>query len=155
MRKRGLTWTCEGHVSCLYQDPELIPMMIESGLIAIQLGIESGSQRVLDAYHKTITAEMSLEVVRQCKEAGIMSVEGNYIIGGARESWETLQESLSHAKKLLKVGRGTEHDLLGTLSRNADCKGTGTIRLKTVPGTHGTCTGFHAGRCPGDGSVVY
>ena len=25
-------------------------MMIESGLIAIQLGIESGSQRVLDAY---------------------------------------------------------------------------------------------------------
>lgn len=106
MRKRGLTWTCEGHVSCLYQDPELIPMMIESGLIAIQLGIESGSQRVLDAYHKTITPEMSLEVVRQCKEAGIMSVEGNYIIGGARESWETLQESLSHAKKLLEVGRG-------------------------------------------------
>ncbi|MCI9101132.1 MAG: radical SAM protein [Lachnospiraceae bacterium] len=106
MKQRGLAWTCEGHVSCLYQHPEMIEVMVDSGLTAMQIGIESGSRRVLDAYQKRITPEMIIETVRRCYHAGLASLAGNYIIGGAFESDETLEESLKHAKSLISEGRG-------------------------------------------------
>ena len=106
MKRRGLKWTCEAHVSRVFRHPEMIEEMLDSGLIAMQIGIESGSQRVLDAYQKQITPEMIYQVVRHCHKAGLPLLEGNYIIGGALESDDTLQESLSHAKRLLHAGRG-------------------------------------------------
>ena len=106
MKNTDLFWTCEAHVLTLCRNPEMIHVMAESGLIAVQLGIESGSQRVLNAYNKHITPEMIIDVVRESKAAGLHRVEGNYIIGGAFESEETLAESISHAKKLITAGRG-------------------------------------------------
>lgn len=106
MKESGLSWTCEAHVLMLWRDPEMIHLMEDSGLVAVQLGIESGSQRVLNAYNKHITPEMIIDVVRECKAAGLHRVEGNYIIGGAFESEETLAESIAHAKKLITAGRG-------------------------------------------------
>ena len=106
MKSRGLNWTCEGHVACLYHRPELLEEMASSGLTAMQIGIESGSRRILKAYQKNTTPEMIEAVVRQCHQAGLQTVEGNYIIGGAYETDETLEESLSHAKRLIAAGRG-------------------------------------------------
>lgn len=106
IKSTDLFWTCEAHVLMLSQNPEMIHMMADSGLLAVQLGIESGSRRVLDAYNKHITPEMIIDVVSECKSAGLHRVEGNYIIGGALESFETLRESIDHAKKLIKAGRG-------------------------------------------------
>ncbi len=106
LKRRDLRWVCEGHVACLYRYPEMIGRMVDAGLIAMQIGIESGSARVLSAYQKNTTPEMIEEVVRQCHRARLPSLEGNYIIGGALESEETLAESLAHAKRLLEAGRG-------------------------------------------------
>lgn len=106
MKSSGLKWTCEGHVSRICDDPGLVQAMVDSGLYAMQIGIESGSQKVLDAYQKHVTPEEIIEVVRICKEAGLTTLEGNYIVGGALESEETIQESIAHAKKLIEVGRG-------------------------------------------------
>lgn len=106
MKFSGLKWTCEGHVSRIYADPGLVRIMVDSGLHAMQIGIESGSQKVLDAYQKNITPEEIIEVVRICKEMGLATLEGNYIVGGAMESEETVKESIAHAKKLIEVGRG-------------------------------------------------
>lgn len=106
IKRRGLRWTCEAHVSCLARHPEMLERMIDAGLTAMQIGIESGSRRVLEAYQKQTTPEMIEEVVLLCHRAGLQTLEGNYIIGGAFESDETLTESLQHAKRLLKLGRG-------------------------------------------------
>lgn len=106
MKASGLKWTCEGHVSRIYADSDLVQIMVDSGLYAMQIGIESGSQKVLDAYQKNITPEEIIEVVRICKEAGLTTLEGNYIVGGALECADTIQESMEHAKKLIEVGRG-------------------------------------------------
>ena len=106
MKSAGLLWTCEAHVLMLKTHPEMIHVMAESGLVAVQLGIESGSRRVLEAYSKHITPEMIIDVVSECKRAGLQRVEGNYIIGGAFESEETLKESISHAGELIHAGRG-------------------------------------------------
>lgn len=105
MKSSGLKWTCEGHVSRIYNDPTLVQMMVDAGLYAMQIGIESGSQKVLDAYQKNITPEEIIDVVRICKKAGLITLEGNYIVGGALESEETIQESIAHAKKLIEAGR--------------------------------------------------
>ncbi len=106
MKENKLLWTCEGHVAKLYQNPDMIFEMVDSGLVAMQIGIESGSADVLKAYQKNTTPEMILEVVRQCKKAKLLTLEGNYIIGGAFESQKTLLESMEHAKKLIAAGRG-------------------------------------------------
>ena len=106
MKNSGLKWTCEAHVLMLQRNPEMIHLMADSGLAAVQLGIESGSQRVLEAYNKQITPEMIIDAVSECKSAGLHRVEGNYIIGGAFESEDTIRESISHAKKLITAGRG-------------------------------------------------
>lgn len=106
MKRRGLRWTCEGHVSCVRKHPEMLERMIDSGLVAMQIGIESGSCRVLEAYEKHTTPEMIEEVVHLCHDMGLQTLEGNYIIGGAFESNNTLSESLEHAKRLIEMGRG-------------------------------------------------
>ncbi len=106
MKEKGLLWTCEGHVARICQEPGLLEKMVESGLIAMQIGIESGSRMVLQAYQKNTTPEMIVEAVRICKKAGLCTLEGNYIIGGAFETEKTVQESIDHAKELLEVGRG-------------------------------------------------
>lgn len=106
LKRRGLRWTCEGHAACLHRHPEMIRMMVDAGLIALQIGIESGSSLVLQKYQKEATPEMIEDVVQICHRAGLRALEGNYIIGGAMESRETLAESLAHAKRLLALGRG-------------------------------------------------
>ena len=45
-------WFCEGRIEVLYRDPEIIDILADAGLTRIQLGLESGSQKVLDAYRK-------------------------------------------------------------------------------------------------------
>lgn len=106
MKGKGLVWTCEGHVARLCQEPDLLEKMVRSGLAAMQIGIESGSRAVLEAYHKNTTPEMIEEAVRICKQAGLPTLEGNYIIGGAFETEKTVRESMEHAKRLLEIGRG-------------------------------------------------
>ncbi len=106
IKKRGIKWFCEGHITNIVNNKEMINYMVESGLVSMQLGIESGSQKVLDAYNKKTTPEMILEAVKICKEAGILCVSGNFIIGGACETEESVEDSLILAKKLLEVGRG-------------------------------------------------
>lgn len=106
MRRRGLKWFCEGHVSFVVKHPEILRTMVDSGLTCIQLGIESGSRRVLDAYRKHTDREMILECVRLCKEAGLHGVTGNFIIGGAFETEETIRESRELAAELIRSARG-------------------------------------------------
>ena len=106
MKERGLKWFCEGHVSFVVQHPELFQVMVDSGLTCIQFGIESGSQTVLDAYHKKTSADMILRCIEICKESGVNGITGNFIIGGAMESEETLCESRELAEKMIDIGRG-------------------------------------------------
>ncbi len=48
-------WFCEARVDTLAKNPDLIPLMVEAGLARIQLGGESGSQKILDCYKKGAT----------------------------------------------------------------------------------------------------
>lgn len=106
IKKRRLFWYCEGHVQNLIQHPELISIMVDAGMIGLQVGIESGSLKVLTAYRKQTTPKMLLEIVRLCKEAGLTRLVGNFILGGAFETESTIIESMQLAKKMLEIGKG-------------------------------------------------
>ena len=106
IKRRNLKWYCEGHVRFFKQHPEMLEVMKDAGLVGIQLGIESGSKEVLNAYNKQISPEDILDVVSMIKNAGINHVCGNLIIGGAKETERTLSETELFGKQLITVGRG-------------------------------------------------
>ena len=81
--------------------------MAEAGLQRIQLGIEAGTQQVLDAYHKNTTLEEIKEVVQCCRDAGIQQIYGNIILGSAFFSKETYAKDLAFGKELLTLGQGS------------------------------------------------
>lgn len=106
MKQRNLKWFCEGHVSFVIQHPEILKIMVESGLTCIQFGIESASQKVLDAYNKHTSKDMILECVKICKNTGLHGVTGNFIVGGAFETKQTILESKELAAKLINLAKG-------------------------------------------------
>jgi radical SAM superfamily enzyme YgiQ (UPF0313 family) len=106
IKKRNILWFCEGHVSFVVSHPEVLKMMIESGLSCIQFGIESGSDKVLDAYNKHTNYDMIIKAVEICKDAGIHGITGNFIIGGAHETRESFEKSKLLAKAMIHQGKG-------------------------------------------------
>lgn len=104
--KRKIKWFCEGHISFVLKNPDILKKMVESGLTCIQFGIESGSKAVLDAYCKHTDSDSIIKAVQICKKAGIHGITGNFIIGGALETKETVEESKRLAKELIQAAKG-------------------------------------------------
>jgi len=65
-----ITWICEARVDSLC-DEELVKLMRASGCRAVYLGVESGSQRILDILSKGITVEQIENAVNLCKKHNI------------------------------------------------------------------------------------
>jgi len=104
--KRNIAWVCEAHINNIYNKPELIKEMIDSGLKGFQVGIESGSDMVLKAYKKNTNVKMIKEFANICASFDIkLSIEGNIIIGGPFESHDTINESLELCKYLIHTMR--------------------------------------------------
>lgn len=101
-----IKWFCEARVDTLAKCPDLLPLMIEAGLIRIQIGGESGSQRILDIYQKGTTLEQMSSVVEQAKIHGLLSMYVNFIIGGAYETRDSYRLTRDFALKLLQLAPG-------------------------------------------------
>lgn len=106
MKARRLKWFCEGHISFVVKYPDILQIMVDSGLTCIQFGIESGSQKVLDAYQKNTNKDMIIECIRICKKLGLHSITGNFIIGGAWENEDTICESRQLAAEMINTAKG-------------------------------------------------
>lgn len=99
-------WFCEGHPGFLIKHPELIREMIDSGLVRMQIGMESGVEDVLKAYGKQAKPEDIKKVVEICYTEGLPQLTGNYIIGGAFETPKTLAETTEKVLELLDLAPG-------------------------------------------------
>lgn len=64
--KINIIWACETRVSNLTK--ELIKLMGKAGCRAVYLGVENGSQRILDLLNKNITVEQIKNVITWCKK---------------------------------------------------------------------------------------
>jgi radical SAM superfamily enzyme YgiQ (UPF0313 family) len=68
-RKININWECEVRANTI--DRELAKIMRKAGCEFIDLGVESGSNRILKNIKKAITTEQAIAAVKTIKEAGI------------------------------------------------------------------------------------
>lgn len=105
-KKHDFVWFCEGHPGFLVKHPELIKEMIDSGMVRMQIGMESGVEAVLKAYGKQAKPKDIKKVVEICYAAGLPQLTGNYIIGGAFETEETLETTTEAVMELMNMAPG-------------------------------------------------
>jgi radical SAM superfamily enzyme YgiQ (UPF0313 family) len=99
--KRGIKtrWTCPNGIRVDLGDYEMLAKMKKSGCYRVALGIESGSQRILDSIGKNITLERIEETVKNCRRAGIRTM-GFFMLGNIGETRESMEATISFAKKI-------------------------------------------------------
>jgi anaerobic magnesium-protoporphyrin IX monomethyl ester cyclase len=77
---------------CQYADREMIELMKESGCEGVFLGIESGSQEILDNMNKSVSVEKYRQGLSLLNEYQILNI-ASFIIGFPGETFETYQET--------------------------------------------------------------
>ncbi len=68
-RKLSFVWECEARANTI--DSEIVQAMKRAGCEFIDLGVESGSNKILKNIKKDITVEQAIEAVKVIKKAGI------------------------------------------------------------------------------------
>ncbi|MCL5773735.1 MAG: B12-binding domain-containing radical SAM protein [Firmicutes bacterium] len=97
--KMNLSWTLPSGVRLDSLDEELLSLMEASGCYSLAVGIESGSQRVLDLIKKGLTIELIKEKVRLIKKTSI-KITGFFMIGYPGETVEEIKNTVDFALEL-------------------------------------------------------
>jgi len=92
-----IIWTCNGRVDNL--DDEMLQAMKVAGCKMIRLGVESGSQEVLDKIKKGLTLKQIEDGVRLVKKHSIQAL-GGFMFGFPYDTRQTVEETIAFAKKL-------------------------------------------------------
>lgn len=95
-RKMGFFWSCDTRVDLL--SDELLREMRLAGCQRLSLGVESGSQRILDLIDKKITPSEILESTNLAKKYGI-KVRYYMMLGNRGETRESFAETLAFLEK--------------------------------------------------------
>jgi radical SAM superfamily enzyme YgiQ (UPF0313 family) len=95
-RKLDFFWSCDTRVDLLTD--ELLREMRLAGCQRLSLGVESGSQRILDAIDKKITVAEILESTMLAKKYGI-KVRYYMMLGNRGDTSETFRETLDFLEK--------------------------------------------------------
>jgi anaerobic magnesium-protoporphyrin IX monomethyl ester cyclase len=84
-------WSAYARASAL--SSELVGLMKASGCEFVDLGIESGSQAILDNMDKRLNREQALQAIKMLNDHGIYS-RGSFIIGYPGETEETFSDTV-------------------------------------------------------------
>ena len=95
--KYDLIWTCNGRVDNI--DDEMLGEMRRAGCKLIRLGVESGSQEVLNQIHKGLTLKQTEDGVRMVKKSGMQAL-GGFMFGFPYDTRESVEQTIAFAKKL-------------------------------------------------------
>jgi radical SAM superfamily enzyme YgiQ (UPF0313 family) len=102
LRESGLDfkWGCNVRADLLVKYPHLLEEMARSGLVQINMGIESGSQRILDEiYDKRITVEQVREAAALAKRLGLR-IGGYFMLGAPTETRGEVLRTIEYAAHL-------------------------------------------------------
>ncbi|MBN1832767.1 MAG: B12-binding domain-containing radical SAM protein [Deltaproteobacteria bacterium] len=96
-RRFHITWGCHGRVTSA--KAEVLERMAKIGCVWIGYGIESGSQKILDAMNKKATVAQAKEAVINTRRAGIYP-NTTFIFGYPGETLETIQETIDFKREM-------------------------------------------------------
>jgi anaerobic magnesium-protoporphyrin IX monomethyl ester cyclase len=102
LRQSGLrfSWGCNVRADLVVKGPHLMEEMARSGLVQVNMGIESGSQRILDeVYNKGITVDQVREAAQICKNLGLR-IGGYFMLGAPGETRAEVCHTISYAARL-------------------------------------------------------
>jgi len=84
-------------------DNEIAKMLSNLGVHDAFIGIESGDPKSLQAFQKGTTPQQNIEATKILNKFGI-KVYAQFVLGAPGETEESLNNSLKHAKELIKIG---------------------------------------------------
>ena len=96
-RKLKIKWDCETRVDMVTKD--LLQTMKNAGCIAVWFGVESGSQKVIDAMGKGLILERTKNSFKMARETGLMTV-ASVILGFPEETRETAKETIKFVEEI-------------------------------------------------------
>lgn len=95
----SFSWVCTTRANIIREDDlSLLKLMKESGCAAINMGLESGSQVMLDKMNKKLRIEESERAISIARQAGL-NIRPTFIFGFPGETRETALESVCWRKK--------------------------------------------------------
>ena len=101
--KIHIAWSCNGRVNLM--DEPLLRKMKRAGCMTVGYGIESGSQRMLDAMAKQTTVTQARNVIQLTRKAG-MDIQPYLVFGMVGEDRESIRETVDFCMELgLSVGK--------------------------------------------------
>lgn len=92
----NLPWTCLSRADTL--DEEMLFWMKKAGCVRINVGMESGSQRILDILDKGLNVDQSLLNLQKARKAGL-ELMGFFLTGIPGETDDDIEQSIRFAKK--------------------------------------------------------
>lgn len=99
-RELHFAWGCATRVDRV--DAEMLQRMAQTGCTAIQYGIESGAQEILDSV-KGIKKEVALQAVRDAVAAGI-TIDCSFMIPFPDDTEETLRQTADFMQQIREAG---------------------------------------------------
>ncbi|MFA5992274.1 MAG: radical SAM protein [Candidatus Pacearchaeota archaeon] len=81
-----------------FTQDEIMKALKKAGCWALQLGVESGSQRMLDFIQKNVTVQQNADAIKQCKKYGIF-VDAAFMIGLPTEKKEDVDQTAEFIRK--------------------------------------------------------
>lgn len=95
--ERGIdvSWTCLSRLDTL--SIEMIDQMKASGCVRLNVGVESGSPRMLEIYNKQLDLERGKEMLLYCSSIGLETL-GFFMVGHPEETEKELNMSIEFAK---------------------------------------------------------
>lgn len=94
----NIEWACETRLDLL--DDELIDLMATSGMKAVNLGIESNSQQILEKSGKKMGRfDRTEEIIKKLHSCGV-KVQAFYMLGLLDDTFESMLATLKYAQKL-------------------------------------------------------
>jgi len=96
LKKMGLKFDALSRAN--YCDLETLSYMKKAGCWQVQIGVESGSQRILNFIKKGTSVEMNANAIKNCKKVGIV-VHTAFMLGLPTETIEEIKMTLNFIKK--------------------------------------------------------
>jgi radical SAM superfamily enzyme YgiQ (UPF0313 family) len=101
-RKPDVIWGCQTRAN-IAQDFEVLATMKQAGCVQIDIGVESGSDKVLKALNKGTTTEMIRKSFKNLNDLKMNSFT-TYIIGNPEETEEDIEMTYNIAKQAPRGG---------------------------------------------------
>ncbi|WP_028320464.1 B12-binding domain-containing radical SAM protein [Desulfatiglans anilini] len=112
-----IDWDCPYGIRIERLSPDLVRLMERSGCFGFSIGIESGSQRILDSVKKQLSLETVREKVHMIKAVSGITLQGYFMLGFPSETRADIEATIRLACSLpldfvvfspLRVTEGTE-----------------------------------------------